>query len=275
MRIRHWTLEKARIKEHIEKHKNDTDWLREKLCEKWTQRDQLEDENTMHRMEIKRLMTLLSPFLPPVEEICISGIDRRIWLVKNIDKGERVLDVGGGVGEMFSGTDIDFTIIDNRSGLSEDAKLPDNFIEGDAHNLPFEDDSFDVVVLADILEHVSDPIQVLREAHRVTKSKVLITVPNEVEWGIAQRPFSMGPHIRHYDQLLLVEHLSKAMLSFHIMKLHYPFDNTNLLLKKIFNFSFFVVFAWKVSTWKYNTNPPKNLFLEWIKSLEKNKGDDV
>jgi len=47
-----------------------------------------------------------------------------------------------------------------------------NFIQADAHNLPFPDQSFDTAILGDMLEHVSNPSQVLREAGRVAKTVV-------------------------------------------------------------------------------------------------------
>ena len=43
------------------------------------------------------------------------------------------------------------------------------FIQGDAHQLPFEDHRFDVVYCRYLLEHVTDPLQVLREMYRVLK----------------------------------------------------------------------------------------------------------
>lgn len=43
------------------------------------------------------------------------------------------------------------------------------FTSGDAHALPFPDASFDVVHAHQLLQHVGDPIQVLREMRRVTK----------------------------------------------------------------------------------------------------------
>lgn len=53
-----------------------------------------------------------------------------------------------------------------------------NFVQADAHNLPFKDDEFDTAVLGDMLEHVVDPVQVIREAGRVAK-KVVCTIFEE------------------------------------------------------------------------------------------------
>uniref|UniRef100_A0A6H1ZKX0 Putative methyltransferase n=1 Tax=viral metagenome TaxID=1070528 RepID=A0A6H1ZKX0_9ZZZZ len=47
------------------------------------------------------------------------------------------------------------------------------FVQGDAHNLPFKDNSFDTAVMGDILEHLENPLQALKEAHRVAPKLVL------------------------------------------------------------------------------------------------------
>lgn len=47
---------------------------------------------------------------------------------------------------------------------------PENlsFVQGDAHHLPFEDESFDIVYCRFVLEHLRDPAAALREMRRVT-----------------------------------------------------------------------------------------------------------
>ena len=52
-----------------------------------------------------------------------------------------------------------------------------NLIIADAHHLPFQQHSFDTVILGDVLEHVLKPHQVLTEARRVVRRRVIITVP--------------------------------------------------------------------------------------------------
>jgi len=58
------------------------------------------------------------------------------------------------------------------------------FVRGDAHNLPFQDNKFDTIVLGDILEHVNNPYMVLKECTRVSKHKIIITLPLEKEWNV-------------------------------------------------------------------------------------------
>ena len=42
-------------------------------------------------------------------------------------------------------------------------------INGDAHNLPFHEKSFDTVLCTEVLEHCTHPFKVLKEIHRVPK----------------------------------------------------------------------------------------------------------
>lgn len=61
-------------------------------------------------------------------------------------------------------------------------------------DLPFGDDSFDVVESTDVIEHVSDPARYLRELHRVLRSDglVLLSTPNRV-WPVEQHLGIAGP----------------------------------------------------------------------------------
>ncbi|MCS7117636.1 MAG: glycosyltransferase [Thaumarchaeota archaeon] len=97
----------------------------------------------------------------------------------------KILDVGGEDGFLFAGTGWDYTVMD-----LDVYEVPDGrFIQHDADTKwPFDNDSFDVVVLGEILEHVERPNFVVKEATRVAKYMVLITVPNEYAWSSSKAP---------------------------------------------------------------------------------------
>jgi SAM-dependent methyltransferase len=55
---------------------------------------------------------------------------------------------------------------------ASDRTLPNvRFLQGDAHGLPLRDGCVDVAYCRYLLEHVADPLQVLREMRRVLKSR--------------------------------------------------------------------------------------------------------
>ena len=55
----------------------------------------------------------------------------------------------------------------------------ERFTQGDAHELPFEDRSFEVVVLGDIIEHLYDPKRAVLEAARVCSCWLAMTIFEE------------------------------------------------------------------------------------------------
>ena len=60
----------------------------------------------------------------------------------------------------------------------------------DAHHIPFEDNSFDGVIVQAVLEHVVDPWQCVEEIHRVLKEDGLV---------YAETPFMQQVHMGRYD----------------------------------------------------------------------------
>jgi ubiquinone/menaquinone biosynthesis C-methylase UbiE len=53
------------------------------------------------------------------------------------------------------------------------------FLHASAHELPFADDRFDVVVAAEVLEHLPDPVTGLAEMARVGRRHLVLSVPRE------------------------------------------------------------------------------------------------
>jgi SAM-dependent methyltransferase len=94
--------------------------------------------------------------------------------------GDLILDLGCGFGAYSTaliddgrkcvGCDINFEYL-----RAADKRLP--VVNVDT-SLPFEDRSFESVLIFEVLEHVADVEKVLTEAFRVARKNVLITVPN-------------------------------------------------------------------------------------------------
>lgn len=53
------------------------------------------------------------------------------------------------------------------------------FAAGDIYNIAFPDDTFDVVYSFEVLEHLREPDRALRELARVAKQAVVLSVPHE------------------------------------------------------------------------------------------------
>lgn len=89
-----------------------------------------------------------------------------------------VLEVGCGLGmltESVARAAPTATVVGIEQMPEQLAKAPQGagapanlkFIQGDAHHLPFENDTFDIVYCRFVLEHLGDPVTVLREMRRV------------------------------------------------------------------------------------------------------------
>ena len=105
-------------------------------------------------------------------------------LKDRIPYGASVLDVGSGDGAIAR------TITDARPDITIEGVdvliRPETAIrttQYDGIHLPFADNSFDVIMLVDVLHHTTDPGAVLREVSRVARARVLIKDHQTDRWG--------------------------------------------------------------------------------------------
>jgi SAM-dependent methyltransferase len=128
---------------------------------------------------------------------------------------EEMLDVGCGVGWLADHFDR-YTGVDS---------LPDAVAAAQAHGrnvvqanvdepLPFEDSSFDGIILKDVLEHVSDPVALVQEVRRVVRpgGRVFASSPDAQRWVwddyTHKRPFTRKSlRLLFADQSFEVEHV--------------------------------------------------------------------
>jgi SAM-dependent methyltransferase len=118
-----------------------------------------------------------------------SGQERRLSLIRKFAplEGKAILDIGCGLGTYvrrfrdFSphvyGMDVD------GPRLAEGARRgTPNLMIAAAERLPYRDNSLDVIVLNEVIEHVSDDAATLREAVRVLRpgGVVIIYAPNRL-----------------------------------------------------------------------------------------------
>src|SRR3989338_2060834 len=91
--------------------------------------------------------------------------------IRILAESNRVLDIGCGGMPMGKQLAAYKKLFEGKEYivLDKHPKTPE-VIKGDAHHLPFPDESFDAVICKSVLEHVENPFQVVSEIRRVLKS---------------------------------------------------------------------------------------------------------
>ena len=159
--------------------------------------------------------------------------EKRQFVLDEVGKGKVVLDVGcneGFIGgKLIKNKNVVYGIdIVNRNLIKAKSKgMIVSNVDIDRDKLPYRDNFFDVVVLADFIEHVFDTDAVLRKCAKVLKKngKLIITTPNIASLGrrmmllLGMSPFTehslelstsglpAAGHIRYYTVPTLKEQL--------------------------------------------------------------------
>jgi ubiquinone/menaquinone biosynthesis C-methylase UbiE len=134
-----------------------------------------------------------------------SAVDSAAFLVPELDRSMNLLDVGCGPGSI---TVELASLVASTVGLdaSEEAiawarKLDPRggveFVVGSAYELPFEDRSFDVVFGHQVLQHLADPVDALREWRRVLRPGGIVAV-RDADYGTMVH----DPHDSRIDRWL-------------------------------------------------------------------------
>jgi ubiquinone/menaquinone biosynthesis C-methylase UbiE len=181
----------------------------------------------------------------------------RRWLVNNfyevLEKEVGKMGAGSvldaGCGEGFSldrlrkaGLGKDLIGIDfSKKAIAIGQKLfPDLAIkEGDIYGLDFKDNSFDLVLCTEVLEHLEDPQRALKELIRVSKKYLLLSVPNEPFFSLAsliqgkniKRWGNTADHLNQWSSGKFVNLLKKEKVK--VLKVLKPFPFTLVTAEKV------------------------------------------
>ncbi|MFW6003504.1 MAG: class I SAM-dependent methyltransferase [Halanaeroarchaeum sp.] len=114
--------------------------------------------------------------------------DRDALTSLDLASHDRILDVGCGTGELSRVLREESTAtvvgIDADRALLEHADDPDELVQGDAVQLPFADESFDLVVCQALLINLPDPLAAVREFARVSGGLVAAIEPDNSQVGV-------------------------------------------------------------------------------------------
>jgi SAM-dependent methyltransferase len=129
----------------------------------------------------------------PIQQALINRFLAAISQQVSATNANSILDAGCGEGfateyvrsqhpnRRFFGLDLDEAAL--ACGRSWHPRIVGN--RGDVFHLPFADNSFDLVLCLQVLEHLSEPGQALRELCRVSKCFCLLSVPHEPWFRLA------------------------------------------------------------------------------------------
>jgi ubiquinone/menaquinone biosynthesis C-methylase UbiE len=95
------------------------------------------------------------------------------------------------------------------------------FLKGSAYSLPFQNNSLDLIVCSEVLEHLHDYNDAVKEIHRVLKpggkfyASVPASWPEKICWALSKDYQNQpGGHLRIFNQSKLVSEISEAGFKF-------------------------------------------------------------
>src|SRR3989344_977592 len=115
------------------------------------------------------------------------------FLDKNKTSNLKLLDIGshrGGYSIAFTklgydvtGLEFDLNKIKTAKEVSKEYSTIISFVKGDATNMPFKENTFDIVILSNVIEHIKGTKKLLAEIRRVLKPKGLLYIQFPPYWG--------------------------------------------------------------------------------------------
>jgi len=182
----------------------------------------------------------------------VDEIERNVVMdLAKPQKNEKVLDLGCGTGIyslLFLNMGLKVTGIDQSDFMLEKVREKTNkinFIKANAYNLPFPDESFDLVVSITMFEFLDDPQKAAHEAYRVLSPGgrlVICVIGAKSTWAKLYREKAktedQSPYkaARFYTLEEVLNFISQVSPTDYSIALHFDPDedlnNKELLLKK-------------------------------------------
>jgi 2-polyprenyl-3-methyl-5-hydroxy-6-metoxy-1,4-benzoquinol methylase len=183
----------------------------------------------------------------PLQRMLLWNFFRNLTNLTAAKKVDSILDVGcgegftlnrlkeKGIGKKLEGLEYLSAAIELGKKTYPDIKI----IQGSIYELPYKDDSFDLVLCTEVLEHLEEPEKALKELVRVSNKYLVISVPNEPFFMLAQlvrgknwsRLGNDIEHINHWTMFGFPQFVKKNA-KVRILAKRFPFAWTMLLLEK-------------------------------------------
>ncbi|MGA2911572.1 MAG: class I SAM-dependent methyltransferase [Candidatus Levyibacteriota bacterium] len=186
----------------------------------------------------------------PIQRLLLWNFFRQLVNLTASKKVDSILDVGCGEGFTLNRLK-EHGIGKKLEGLeySKDAILlgkktyPDiKITQGSIYALPYKANSFDLVLCTEVLEHLEESEKALKELVRVSKKYLVISVPNEPFFMLAQLVRGKNwsrfgndiEHINHWTMFSFPQFVKKNVgPKVKILARRFPFAWTMLLLGKV------------------------------------------
>lgn len=182
----------------------------------------------------------------PIQRYLIDNFYTELFKILRRTKSEKILDVGCGegvtlnriqqlkLGKKLEGIDYSDEAIEIGKKTFPNLTLK----KADIYSLPYKDNSFDLVLCNEVLEHLEKPQDALKELIRVSNKYLLLSVPNEPWFRIANflrgrhvtRLGNHPEHVQNWTHSQFTQLLKKNKLTIKDKKL--PFAWTLVLVQK-------------------------------------------
>jgi 2-polyprenyl-3-methyl-5-hydroxy-6-metoxy-1,4-benzoquinol methylase len=183
----------------------------------------------------------------PIQRFLLGNFFKNLVNLTKAKTVDSILDVGcgegftlnrlkeNGIGKKLEGIEYLQAAIDLGKKTYPDIKIT----KGNIYELPYKDNEFDLVLCTEVLEHLEEPEKALKELVRVSRKYLVISVPNEPFFMLAQlirgRNWSrLGndiEHINHWTMFGFPQFVKKNA-RVKILAKRFPFAWTMLLLEK-------------------------------------------
>lgn len=139
-------------------------------------------------------------------------------IVKRAGSPCRIIDAGCNDGFLSQALiEAGHTVVSVDNNDTAISKAKEQFgidvVKADVNELPFKDDEFDIAIGGEVLEHLPNPGAGLKELFRVSRNRVIISLPIGAYWlGEPTHIWQINACVIEHDQGIREELIKKALV---------------------------------------------------------------